>query len=163
MVSLIPVGHESFSPQHGCANCSDAIAFYKKEFGAIELFRMTAPNDTRLMHKTIQIDGKVTYATDDFTEYCGGKSQSPIALGGVPITIHRYMENCDTVFDTAVVAGVTPLMPVQDVFWGRSEGASRRSVWSHMVVCHSIDRNDAGRNERRHESCIPIRMIKYPG
>jgi PhnB protein len=123
MTSAIPQGLESFIPHLCCDNCSDAIDFYKKAFGAFELFRMAAPNDTRLMHAAIQIDGKPIYLVDDFPEFCGGQSQTPKALGGSPITIHRYVENCDRVFDAAVAAGATPLMPVQDMFWGDRYGA----------------------------------------
>jgi PhnB protein len=59
---------------------------------------------------------------DDFPEYCGGKASSPTALGGTPVTIHRYVEDCDAVIQRAAQAGATVLMPAQDVFWGDRYG-----------------------------------------
>ena len=84
---------------------------------------MAAPNDTRIMHAALQIDGKTVFLADDFPEYCGGQSQSPQALGGTPVTIHRYVKDVDSVFNQAVAAGATPIMPVQDMFWGDRYGA----------------------------------------
>lgn len=123
MVQPIPEGLEGFIPHLCCSNCDQAIEFYKKAFGAIELMRMAAPNDTRIMHAAIQIDGRPLYLVDDFPEYCGGKSQSATGLGGSPVTVHRFVDNVDAVFEKAVAAGAIPMMPVQDMFWGDRYGA----------------------------------------
>ena len=43
----IPPGHENLIPHLVCDPCSEAIEFYKKAFGAIELVRM--PHQTIIM------------------------------------------------------------------------------------------------------------------
>lgn len=124
MTKPIPAGHEGLIPHLVCSPCADAIEFYKKAFGAEEVHRMPAP-DGRLMHAAIRIDGRYMFMADDFPEYRGGKSQSPKALGGTPVTIHRYVADCDAVMDRAAKAGATVVMPASDMFWGDRYGLIR--------------------------------------
>src|SRR5207244_2117616 len=62
-----------------------AIEFYKKGLGATEKSRMPAPDGKRVMHAEVEINGMSVYLSDDFPEYCGGKSRTPKAYGGSPI------------------------------------------------------------------------------
>jgi uncharacterized glyoxalase superfamily protein PhnB len=83
---------------------------------------MPAPDGQRIMHAEIRIDGKALFLCDDFPEFCGGKSESPKALGGTPVTIHRYVPDCDAAVQRAVDAGATIKMPPMDMFWGDRYG-----------------------------------------
>jgi PhnB protein len=74
------------------------------------------------MHAAIRIGKHLVFLVDDFPEFCGGKSQTPKALGGTPVTIHRYVENCDAAIKRAVDAGATVMMPPADMFWGDRYG-----------------------------------------
>src|SRR5688572_8610424 len=118
----IPPGHESLIPHLVCDPCSEAIEFYKKAFGAKEVSRAPAPDGRRIMHAAISIDGKLVFLVDDFPEFCGGKSSSPKALQGSPVTIHQFVKNCDDAIKRAVEAGATIRMPPQDMFWGDRYG-----------------------------------------
>jgi PhnB protein len=122
MSSAIPPNHEGLIPHLVCDPCSDAIEFYKKAFGAKEISRVSAPDGKRIMHAEIQIGGKSVFLVDDFPEFCGGKASSPKALGGTPVTIHRYVENCDAAIQRAADAGATVTMPAADMFWGDRYG-----------------------------------------
>jgi uncharacterized glyoxalase superfamily protein PhnB len=121
-VAPIPPGHEHLIPHLTCDPCSEAIAFYKKAFGAEEVHRMPAPDGHRVMHAALRIGKSVLFVADDFPEYCGGKAQSPQALAGTPVTIHHYVENCDAAVKRAQDAGATVLLPAQDMFWGDRYG-----------------------------------------
>lgn len=123
MTQPIPPGHEGIIPHLVIEGAADALEFYKKAFGAEEVFRMPAPGGDRLMHAEMLISGKPVYLADDFPEFCGGKAQNPKALGGTPMTIHQYVENCDTAIDRAVEAGASIKMPPTDMFWGDRYGA----------------------------------------
>jgi uncharacterized glyoxalase superfamily protein PhnB len=118
----IPPGHETLIPHLVCDPCSEAIEFYKRAFGAEAMHSMPAPDGRRIMHAALRIGGQLVFLVDDFPEYCGGKSQSPKALGGTPVTIHRYVEDCDAAIARAQQAGATVLMPPQDMFWGDRYG-----------------------------------------
>lgn len=116
----IPTGHEHMIPH---LVCDPAIEFYKKAFGAEETYRMPAPDGRRIMHAAIRIGNGYVFLADDFPEFRGGKGQSPTALKGTPVTMHRYVENCDAAVERALLAGAKALMPVGDAFWGDRYGA----------------------------------------
>ncbi len=118
----IPRGQENLIPHLVCDSCSEAIEFYKKAFGAEEVSRLPAPDGRRIMHASIRIGGSFVFLNDDFPEYCDGKSQSPKGLSGTPVTMHHYVENCDTAIKRAEDAGAKVQMPPRDMFWGDRYG-----------------------------------------
>jgi uncharacterized glyoxalase superfamily protein PhnB len=118
----IPPGHENLIPHLVCSPCSEAIEFYKKAFGAKEIHRIPAPDGRRIMHAAIRIGKSFVFLVDDFPEFCGGKSQTPTALKGTPVSIHHYVESCDAAIKRAQDAGATVLMPARDMFWGDRYG-----------------------------------------
>jgi PhnB protein len=118
----IPPGLENLIPHLVCSPCSDAIEFYKKAFGAEELSRMPAPDGRRIMHASIRIGSSVVFLVDDFPEFCGGKSSTPKALKGTPVSIHHYVADCDESIKRAQDAGATVEMPAADMFWGDRYG-----------------------------------------
>lgn len=122
MATPIPPGREGLIPHLVCSPCAEAIEFYKRAFGAEEISRAPGPDGTRLMHAEIRIGGRPVFLVDDFPEFCEGKSESPTSLGGTPVTIHRYVESCDSAIRQAEQAGAKVLMPAQDMFWGDRYG-----------------------------------------
>ena len=120
-VQPIPKGRENLIPHIVCAGAAEAIEFYKKAFGAREISRMPAP-DGRVMHAEVQIGSSIVFVVDDFPEYCGGKSESPLALQGTAVTLHHYVEDCDAAIKQAEDAGAKILMPAADMFWGDRYG-----------------------------------------
>ena len=101
-----------------------AIDFYVKAFGATELGRVPGP-DGKLMHAALTVNGSNLYLNDDFPETCGGKSQTPKAFGGTPVTIHLQVPDVDAAFQRAIDAGATEVMAPSDMFWGDRYGQLR--------------------------------------
>jgi PhnB protein len=101
-----------------------AIDFYVKAFGATEHGRVPHP-DGRLVHAALDINGSTVMLNDDFPEYSDGKSQTPTALGGTPVTIHLQVPDVETAFQRAVEAGATVVAPLEDQFWGDRYGIIR--------------------------------------
>jgi len=118
MTKPIPEGQEGLIPHLVVKNAAEAIDFYKKAFGAEECWRSPSPGGDKLMHAQILIDGRPVFLADDFPEFCDGKERNPQALGGSPVTIHRYVEDVDAATKRAVDAGATLTMPPADMFWG---------------------------------------------
>jgi PhnB protein len=118
----IPAGQENLIPHLVCSPCVEAIEFYKKAFGAEEIARMPAPDRKRIMHAQIRIGKSLVFLVDDFPEFCGGKSSTPISLKGTPVSIHHYVENCDAAIKRAQDAGAKVEMPPADMFWGDRYG-----------------------------------------
>ncbi|CAN5729425.1 VOC family protein [soil metagenome] len=100
-----------------------ALDFYTKAFGGVEYHpRSRFPNDPRLLHGEIIINESVVYVNDDFPEHNGGKSRTPKALGGTPITLHQCVADVDAAVNQALAAGAKVIMPVDDQFWGDRYG-----------------------------------------
>ena len=91
-----------------------AIDFYVKAFGAVE--------HGKLIHASLGINGSSVMLNDDFPEMSGGKSMTPAALGGSPVTIHLVVTDVDKQFQRAIDAGATVLHPLEDQFWGDRYG-----------------------------------------
>lgn len=139
MTQPIPEGHEGLIPHLVCDPCAEAIEFYKKAFGAEEATRMPGPDGERIMHAAILIDGRQLFLNDDFPEMSpDGKPSSPQALGGTPVTIHRYVEDVDAVAARAIEAGATVVMPVQDCFWGDRYGILKDPFGHNWAVATHI-------------------------
>lgn len=109
------------SPHLVVDDAAAAIDFYVKAFGAEELGRVPHP-DGKLVHAALRINGSLVMLADDFPEMSGGKSMTPKALGGTPVTIHLTVTDVDTKFQRALDAGATMVMPLDDQFWGDRYG-----------------------------------------
>lgn len=98
-----------------------AIDFYRRAFGAVEVSRMPGP-DGKIMHAAITINGGLVMMSDDFPEFNDGRSSTPEAFGGSPVTIHLDLPDVDAVWDRAIDAGATVTMPLADQIWGDRYG-----------------------------------------
>ena len=117
-VKPIPEGYHSVTPYLIINGAAAAIEFYKKAFGATELFRFPAP-DGKIGHAEIKIGDSPIMLADEFAEM-GYKG--PQALGGSPVSLMIYLEDVDTVFNRAVEAGASVKEAVQDKFYGDRTG-----------------------------------------
>jgi PhnB protein len=111
----------SVSPHLTVGDAAAAIDFYVKAFGATEYGRVPGP-DGRLVHAALKINGSMVMLNDDFPEMTGGKSMTPTALGGSPVTIHLTVTDVDASFQKALDAGATVIAPLEDQFWGDRYG-----------------------------------------
>jgi PhnB protein len=136
MTKPIPDGYHSVTPYLIISGAADAIEFYKKAFGATELFRFPAP-DGKIGHAEIKIGDSPIMLADEFAEM-GYKS--PQTLGGSPVSIMIYVADVDTVFDQAVAAGGKVQRPVKDQFYGDRSG-TLEDPFGHVwhVTTHKED------------------------
>ena len=104
------------------SNAAGAIEFYKLAFDAIELTRHTAGASEQISHAHLLVNGGSIMLSDDFSGMMGGKSVTPEALGGSPITLHLVLEDVDTFWARAVAAGALVKMELADQFWGDRYG-----------------------------------------
>jgi uncharacterized glyoxalase superfamily protein PhnB len=119
-VKKIPEGMPAIIPHLVCRSAADAIAFYKKAFGAVEEVRMPVPDGSgKLMHAMIRIGGAPVMLVDEFPEW---GSTGPQDLKSSPVTLHHYVEDVDAVFQRALAAGAKEKLPVSDMFWGDRYG-----------------------------------------
>ena len=111
----------ALSPHLTVDDAGAAVDFYVKAFGAVEIGRVPRA-DGKLIHAAVRINGQTVMLNDDFPEMCGGRSMTPKALGGTPVTIHLTVTDVENSFRQAVEAGATVVHPVQEQFWGDRYG-----------------------------------------
>ncbi len=116
-VKPIPEGYHSVTPYLIINGAAEAIEFYKKAFGATELFRMD--HQGRIGHAEIKIGDSPVMLSDEYPEmgYTGPKS-----LGGTPVSLMIYVEDVDTVYKRAIESGGIEVKPLQDQFYGDRSG-----------------------------------------
>jgi PhnB protein len=112
----IPEGYHSVTPSLTCRNAAEALDFYVRAFGAVELFRMPEP-DGKLMHAEMRIGNSTLMLSDEYPDW--GAVQPEAGKGG---TFMIYVPDADAAFAQAVAAGATELQPVTDQFWGDRSG-----------------------------------------
>lgn len=113
-VKPIPDTYHSATPYLTVRGADAAIDFYRRAFGAKELFRMPGPNG-KIMHAEILLGDSHIMLADE-SAACG--SQAPATLNGTPVGIFLYVEDVDKTFKQALKAGANETLPVQDMFWG---------------------------------------------
>jgi len=118
-VSPIPEGFHTVSPHLIVRGAGEALEFYKKAFGAEEVFRMPGPDGKSVMHAEVQIGDSRLMICDEYPQM---GCLSPKGVGGTSVTLHLYVADVDKVFAQAVSAGATVKMGVQDMFWGDRYG-----------------------------------------
>ena len=118
-VNPIPPGYHTVTPALVVRGGKQALEFYKKAFGAKELGAMYMPDGQKLMHAEIQIGDSRIMLGEESQEM---GAVSPQTLGGTPVALNIYVEDCDALFNLAVNAGATPKMPPTDMFWGDRYG-----------------------------------------
>ena len=136
MSKAIPTEHQGLIPHLVCDGCADAIEFYKKAFGATELFRMDAPGG-KIGHAEIKIGNSPVMLADEFPEM-GHRSAK--AIGSTPVSLMIYVEDVDSVYPQAIAAGGKELRPLQDQFYGDRSGTLEDPfghVW--MISTHKED------------------------
>ena len=117
-IKPIPDGYHSVTPYLSIKDAAKAIEFYKRAFGANELFRLVAPSG-EIGHAEIKIGDSQIMLADPCEE---GTFRNPQTLGGTSVGLHVYVEDVDTLFAQAVDAGAKTVRPVQDQFYGDRTG-----------------------------------------
>ncbi|HLI11313.1 MAG TPA: VOC family protein [Alphaproteobacteria bacterium] len=118
-IKAVPEGYHSVTPYLTIKGAADAIAFYKKAFGAQEMLRIPAP-DGKIGHAEVKIGDSRIMMADEFP---GMDCRSPQSLGGSPVSILLYVEDVDALTRQAVAAGARVLRPIEDKFYGDRSGS----------------------------------------
>ncbi len=124
----------TLTPHIVCAGAADAIEFYKTAFGAEELMRIPG-EDGKLMHAAISIDGAMLMLVDENRDW---GIQSPLSLGGSPVTLHLNVPDADAAIAKAEAAGATVVMAAHDAFWGDRYGLVKDPFGHSWSMAHPL-------------------------
>src|SRR5262245_34873317 len=94
-VKAVPEGFNTVSSSLIGPNSVEAIAFYKKAFGAEEIARMPGPDGKSTMHAEIRLGNSTIMMSDENPQW---GTKSPKTLGGSPVSLHLYVDDADALF-----------------------------------------------------------------
>jgi PhnB protein len=114
-VKRVPEEFHTITPHLVVRGVPEAVEFYRKAFGAQELFRNMAPDGKTVVHSELLLGDSRFFLNDEFPEH---GAVSPKALNGSAVTLHLYVEDVDAVYQQAVEAGAQVVFPLADCFWG---------------------------------------------
>ena len=108
--SWIPKEFHTITPNIVVDDAEQAVAFFKKAFGATETYRLTMSNG-KITHCELKLGDSVLNI---------GESMDGWPAHGLVAQI--YVEDSDELFKRAVAAGAKEIMPMTDMFFGSREG-----------------------------------------
>jgi uncharacterized glyoxalase superfamily protein PhnB len=108
-LSAIPEGQQSVVPSLVFSNCTEALAFLAKAFGAVETGIAPDPSGKKIWHASFKIGDTTFFCSDEFPEM-GAQAR--------PASFWIYGEDIDARFKRAVASGATAAMEPTDAFWG---------------------------------------------
>lgn len=147
-VKPVPDGYHTLTPYLTVRGAADAIDFYKKAFGATELFRLAMP-DGKMAHGEFRIGNSVFMISD---ENPGWDNASPEKLGGSAVALHLYVEDADRTYTDAIKAGAREAMPVGNQFWGDRMGKVIDPFGHHWLIATHMEDVDPGELKSRMEA-----------
>ncbi len=115
---FVPEGYHSVTPYLIVKGAAEAIEFYKKAFGAVEVLRIPGPGGS-VGHAEIKIGDSHVMLADEHPDM---GYRGPKALGGSPVSLMIYVPDVDNRVRVAAEAGARITQPVQDKFYGDRNG-----------------------------------------
>ncbi len=116
-VNPIPEGYRSVNAYLIVDDAAKAIDFYRKAFGAEEIYRL--PMGDKIGHAEIRIGDTQLMLSDEWPDM---GALGPNKRGGATSSFVIYGPDADSAWDRAVKAGAKADRPVKDEFWGDRMG-----------------------------------------
>jgi PhnB protein len=108
--SWLPKGFHTITPNIIVDDAEQAVTFFKQAFGASETYRLKMSNG-KIAHCELKLGDSI---------FNLGTSMEGWPAHGLVAQI--YVKDSDALFDRAVQAGATVVMPMTDMFFGSREG-----------------------------------------
>jgi PhnB protein len=113
-VKPIPEGYHTATPALTVDDAARALEFYVRAFSAKKRAGVSSFSG-KILHAEFQIGDSIFMVSDEFPNM---RSKSPKSLGGASGSVWLYVPEVDALYNQAVAAGATSVMPPTDMFWG---------------------------------------------
>jgi PhnB protein len=125
---------------------ADAIAFYKKAFGATETGARILDPQNRIGHAEFMIGETHIMIADEHPEmgFLG-----PDTLGGSPVNLVLHVDDADTAFAQALDAGATSVRALADQFYGDRSGQIKDPFGYSWTISQHIEDVSPAELEKR--------------
>jgi PhnB protein len=115
-----PHGFHTISPYLVVRDPDEAIAFYRRAFGAREILRHT-DDKGRVTHAELMVGDSPIMLSGEF-DVAPLVAHRPDALGGSSLHLYLYVPDADALFTQAIAAGGRQVMPMADQSYGDRMG-----------------------------------------
>jgi PhnB protein len=124
----------SLVPNLSVRRGTNAVAFYKKAFGATEVSRITASSGAIVAE--MAIDGARFFVADESPE---NQNFSPESLGGTSVRLDLLVADPDGAQKRAIQAGATEIFPVADKSFGFRMGRIADPFGHHWLIARPLE------------------------
>jgi PhnB protein len=124
----------SLAPMLSVRQGARAIEFYKKAFGAVEAFRIDAPDGAVVAR--LAVDGAEFWVADESPAH---QNFAPESLGGGTVRLILTVADPDAVFAQALAAGATQVVAVAENYGWRL-GRVVDPFGHHWEIGHELGR-----------------------
>ena len=157
-VKPVPDGYHSVTPGLVVHDGARALEFYKKAFGAEELFRM--PMGDKIGHAEIKIGNSIVMLSDEWPDMglLGPKNR-----GCTTVSLMIYVDGVDAAFKRAVDAGGTVEKPVQNEFYGDRSGTMIDPFGHRWTLATHVEDVLPEEMSRRMDDWVRAQEVKAEG
>jgi PhnB protein len=138
------------SPAIAVHDAAQAIEFYKRAFGATELYRLKDPESGKVGHAEITIKGMLLMLADEYPAF----NKSPKTLGGTAIRLSLMCDNVDAEFKRATDAGAEVVRPLSDQFYGHRSGCLRDPFGHEWLLSQELEKVSPAEMQKRWDSMV---------
>ncbi len=135
-VKPIPEGHHTVTPLLSVKGAARLIEFFKKAFGATEIYSFPAP-DGAVMHAELKIG--------DSLVMLGEAMKDPPTSA----TYYVYVQDADATYRAALSAGGESLEAPTDQFWGDRVATIKDFAGNKWMIATHVEDVSADELERR--------------
>ncbi|HEX5177100.1 MAG TPA: VOC family protein [Chthoniobacteraceae bacterium] len=150
-VKPLPDGYHTVTPYLIIHGAAQALEFYSRVFGAVEVMRFKGPGG-KIMHAEMTIGDSRIMVADEFPQM---GAVSPQSIGGTAVGLALYVEDADATFNRALGAGATVISAVQDQFYGDRSGTLLDPFGHRWTVATHIEDVTLEEVERRAAAQMP--------
>ena len=120
-----------FAPLLTLKVVAPALEFYKKAFGVEEL--LIVKNDDGSIHVAeLSLEGAIFHLHQEMSGAM--KEKAPQTVGGTTVELGVFLDNPDSLMDSALAAGATLISPRKDYEYGERQGSFEDPFGHHWTL-----------------------------
>jgi PhnB protein len=139
------LSYPPLSPALTVRDAARTIDFYKAAFGAVERYRLVDPENGKIGHAELTINGALVMLADEYPAY----NKSPQTIGGTAVKFALMSEQVDADFARAVKAGAEVVQPVNNQFYGHRSGSLRDPFGHEWTIAQEVEKLAPQEMQRR--------------
>ncbi len=148
----IPHGLSTLTPSLNLNGAPQALEFYQAAFNAVASFVMPDASGG-VMHGEFMIGNSTIMFCD---EEASRGVLSPQAVGGCPLSLNLYVEDCDALTAQALAAGATLIDPLATYPWGERSAMVRDPFGYRWAICTHLEDVPHDEVQRRMATWDPV-------